>query len=96
MEKLLKSGHRFPFFPFSPLLRRKFFFIIDKVGMFLRQSYEAAYHFKEVSFLIMRKPGQNPRILVADDSEMNRAILEEMLGGEYDILQAETAWRRWR
>ena len=37
----------------------------------------------------MRKPGQNPRILVADDSEMNRAILEEMLGGEYDILQAE-------
>ncbi len=62
----------------------------------MRQSYEAAYHFKEVSFLIMRKPGQNPRILVADDSEMNRAILEEMLGGEYDILQAETAWRRWR
>ncbi len=55
----------------------------------MRQSYEAAYHFKEVSFLIMRKPGQNPRILVADDSEMNRAILEEMLGGEYDILQAE-------
>lgn len=29
------------------------------------------------------------RILIADDSEMNRAILTEMLGEEYDILEAE-------
>ena len=28
-------------------------------------------------------------ILIADDSEMNRAILEDMLGSEYDILEAE-------
>ena len=29
------------------------------------------------------------RILIADDSEMNRAILTEMLGEEYEILEAE-------
>ena len=30
-----------------------------------------------------------PRILIADDSAMNRAILVEMLGDGYDILEAE-------
>lgn len=29
------------------------------------------------------------RILIADDSAMNRAILTEMLGDGYDILEAE-------
>ncbi|MCI8442463.1 MAG: diguanylate cyclase [Provencibacterium sp.] len=29
------------------------------------------------------------KILIADDSEMNRAILSEMLGNEYEILEAE-------
>ena len=29
------------------------------------------------------------RILIADDSEMNRAILTEMLGEKYEILEAE-------
>ena len=29
------------------------------------------------------------RILIADDSEMNRAILMDMLGDEYDVLEAE-------
>ena len=29
------------------------------------------------------------RILVVDDSEMNRAILADMLGGGYEILEAE-------
>ncbi len=33
------------------------------------------------------KPRQ--KILIADDSEMNRAILSDMLDGEYDILEAE-------
>lgn len=28
------------------------------------------------------------RILIADDSEMNRAMLAEMLGKEYEILEA--------
>ena len=28
------------------------------------------------------------RILIADDSEMNRAILTEMRGEEYEILEA--------
>lgn len=32
---------------------------------------------------------QRARILIADDSEMNRAILAEMLEDEYDILEAE-------
>jgi len=34
-------------------------------------------------------PIQNPCILIADDSEMNRSILEDMLGDEYDIIEAE-------
>ncbi len=33
------------------------------------------------------KPRQ--KILIADDSELNRAILSDMLDGEYDILEAE-------
>ena len=32
---------------------------------------------------------EKQRILIADDSEMNRAILTEMLGEEYEILEAE-------
>lgn len=30
-----------------------------------------------------------PKILIVDDSEMNRAILTDMLGDEYDIIEAE-------
>ena len=33
---------------------------------------------------------QRPRILITDDSEMNRALLSEMLNKEYDILEAST------
>ena len=33
-------------------------------------------------------PVRKKRILIADDSEMNRAILIDMLGDEYDILEA--------
>ena len=29
------------------------------------------------------------RILIADDSEMNRSILADMLGDDYDIIEAE-------
>ena len=29
------------------------------------------------------------KILIADDSELNRALLTEILGGEYDYLYAE-------
>lgn len=29
------------------------------------------------------------KILIVDDSEMNRAILTDILGGEYDIIEAE-------
>lgn len=29
------------------------------------------------------------KILIVDDSEMNRSILSEMLGGEYDVIEAE-------
>ena len=38
----------------------------------------------------MEKPeNQRSKILIADDSEMNRAILADMLGDEYDIVEAE-------
>ena len=29
------------------------------------------------------------KILIVDDSEMNRAILTDILGGEYEIIEAE-------
>lgn len=32
---------------------------------------------------------QKPRVLIVDDSEMNRVILSEMLGDDYDIIEAE-------
>lgn len=37
----------------------------------------------------MEQNQQNSTILIADDSEMNRAILADMLEGEYEILEAE-------
>ncbi|MDE7221233.1 MAG: diguanylate cyclase [Oscillospiraceae bacterium] len=36
-----------------------------------------------------REQTRRQRILIADDSEMNRSILADMLGDEYDILEAE-------
>ena len=33
------------------------------------------------------------RILIVDDSEMNRALLEDMLSDEYEILEAENGMR---
>ena len=43
----------------------------------------------------MNSPEQHrrQRILIADDSEMNRSILADMLGEEYDILEAEDGVR---
>ena len=35
---------------------------------------------------------QKQKILIVDDSEMNRSILADMLGEEYEILK--TAYRR--
>lgn len=32
---------------------------------------------------------RKPKVLIVDDSEMNRAILSEMLGGDYDIIEAD-------
>lgn len=34
--------------------------------------------------------GNKQRILIADDSEINRSILADMLGDEYEIIEAET------
>ena len=36
-----------------------------------------------------REQARRQRILIADDSEMNRSILADMLGDEYEILEAE-------
>lgn len=33
--------------------------------------------------------GAKQKLLIADDSEMNRAILSDMLDGEYEIIEAE-------
>ncbi len=38
---------------------------------------------------INRERKRRQKILIADDSEMNRSILADMLGEEYDILEAE-------
>ncbi len=38
---------------------------------------------------INREQTRKQRILIADDSEMNRSILADMLGEEYEILEAE-------
>ena len=37
----------------------------------------------------MERIAERQKILIVDDSEMNRAILSDMLDGEYDILEAE-------
>ena len=39
--------------------------------------------------LINGKTSPRQTILIADDSEMNRSILTDMLGDEYDIMEAE-------
>ena len=35
------------------------------------------------------KQTRKEKILIVDDSELNRAILADMLGEEYDIVEAE-------
>lgn len=35
------------------------------------------------------KDNEKPRILITDDSEMNRSILLDILGEEYEIVEAE-------
>ena len=35
------------------------------------------------------KKTRKEKILIVDDSELNRAILADMLGEEYDIVEAE-------
>lgn len=39
-------------------------------------------------FFIPQEQLYKPKILIADDSEMNRAILTDMLGSDYDIIEA--------
>ena len=37
----------------------------------------------------MERVSDKQKILIVDDSEMNRSILADMLGDEYEILEAE-------
>lgn len=46
---------------------------------------------KEVNFLESRM--RKYKILIVDDSEMNRSILADMLEDQYDILEAENGAR---
>ena len=39
--------------------------------------------------LALERVKDKQKILIVDDSEMNRSILADMLGDEYDILEAE-------
>ena len=39
--------------------------------------------------LINEEQNHKSKILIADDSEMNRAILADMLGDSYEIIEAE-------
>lgn len=43
----------------------------------------------KVSFLVSKDKKSKQKILITDDSEMNRSILADMLGDEYEILEAE-------
>ena len=45
-------------------------------------------HIKDVNATVTPLPARQ-KILIADDSEMNRAILADMLGDEYEIVEAE-------
>lgn len=47
------------------------------------------YFGEEGRFSVGMKQRRKPKILIADDSEMNRAILSDMLGDEYEIIEAE-------
>ena len=40
-----------------------------------------------------KKQAPRHKILIVDDSELNRAILADMLGDEYDIIEAEDGWQ---
>ena len=50
--------------------------------------YEAIFQSKDVIY-ISSANHQKQKILIVDDSEMNRSILADMLGDEYDIFEAD-------
>ncbi|MFQ9396588.1 MAG: response regulator [Lachnospiraceae bacterium] len=41
------------------------------------------------SFAILNRKRKNHRVLIVDDSEMNRFLLREMIGPEFEILEVE-------
>ena len=58
------------------------------------RSVQAAYPEQSRSRWMRRKRrnmamNEKPKILIADDSEINRALLKEILGDGYDYLEAE-------
>ncbi len=38
--------------------------------------------------------GKQGKILIVDDTEMNRSMLADMLQEDYEILEAENGWKR--
>lgn len=50
---------------------------------------EGAYQGANGGIAIVNRKHKNHRILIVDDSEMNRFLLREMIGPEFEILEAE-------
>ena len=50
---------------------------------------DGAFQGSKGSFAILNRKRKNHRVLIVDDSEMNRFLLREMIGPEFEILEAE-------
>ena len=50
---------------------------------------DGAFQGSNGSFAILNRKRKNHRVLIVDDSEMNRFLLREMIGPEFEILEAE-------
>ena len=50
---------------------------------------DGAFQGSNGSFAILNRKRKNHRVLIVDDSEMNRFLLREMIGPELEILEAE-------
>ncbi len=58
-------------------------------GIGIDPALGAAFKKNEKEMDALERIADKQRVLIVDDSEMNRAILADMLGNEYDILEAE-------
>ncbi len=74
--------------PFLPPWKKSAIIYKPRVYLMAAPRRSAAAIRRDVTS-INREHTRKQRILIADDSEMNRSILADMLGEEYEILEAE-------